>query len=1026
MGRGGVGSTRSEFLAEESIDDIRYHRNGGCFVTTKRAISFVLIAVLSLLLVVILMYYYGPNRKLEELRDDMKDIEELINKTINEETEENIRLPTTLKPVHYRIRIFPILDEFSPDNFTYTADVKIVVRCLSKTNKIILNVDDLDITEHNVTVSTLKTTILRYENLAKEEESDNDQPEIYQKNSTLHNNTIIVVDNNEDNSTDEILIGAESTQLVIQEVYKEEENFKLIIVMRNLLEVDHNYTINIKLTSNITNNLAGFYRTSYKDLNGQSRWIATTNFQPIGARRVFPCFDEPNFKSQFEITIARRTNMTVLSNMPLRETEPITNAPGWVWDHFETSLPMSTYLVAFTICDFHNLRSTSTAAGPVINIWAPQRDLPRARYALEAAQSILVFLEDYLGIKYPLSKIDLLAVPNFPRGAMGSWGILSFRKSAILLEEYSRNWEIKQHIFIKLAHELAHQWFGNLVTMKWWNDLWLNEGIGSFMAEVVQSSLKPRWQTSNDFPLRVMYKSFNLDSLKSTHPIQTDFTKTVQIEQIYDTIIQSKATSLIRMLNYTLTRPVFRQGLQYYLKSLSFKSTDQNTLWKSLTDIAKNHSVLPADVTVKTFMESWTKQKGYPYLTVDRNYENGEAIITQQIFIQDNINNNTLWYIPLSYTTTNDVIKYAWLKNQRNITLANITENGNSSWVLFNVDQAGYFRVNYDIYNWKLLIQQLFHNPGEIPVASRGQLIDDAFELAQMDIINYSIPLSLTKYLTRKESNYSPWLTALNSLAEIRFIINNYEYTGAFEKYMTNLIKYKFDSLGTKEKNNESQNDKILRWKLIQVACELRFESCLKWAQSEFSTWMEQADPDNKNPIPYEYRSTVECIGIKIGSLKEWDFLWNRTLSPQISTADLKTAYLSLGCTHDPWLINRYLELSLSGNITLEYIPYVWESINHLVGIRTGFHFLRLNWERVYKTYEDVYLVLNSICQDFLAYLSTEIDLQDLTQFYKLHQKDLKSVASLMQAAVDAIKIRISWRERHLNSVAEWLNVNEN
>lgn len=160
----------------------------------------------------------------------------------------------------------------------------------------------------------------------------------------------------------------------------------------------------------------------------------------------------------------------------------------------------------------------------------------------------------------------------------------------------------------------------------------------------------------------------------------------------------------------------------------------------------------------------------------------------------------------------------------------------------------GYFRVNYDTHNWNLLIKQLRHDPNEIPVASRSQLIDDAFELAQMEILNYSIPLTLTKYLTWRESNYIPWTTALNSLEEIRFIINNYEYTGAFERYMTHLIKYKFDSLGTKERINESQNDKILRWRLTKIACELRYESCIRWAQKEFLMWMENAEPDSKNP----------------------------------------------------------------------------------------------------------------------------------------------------------------------------------
>jgi hypothetical protein len=203
----------------------------------------------------------------------MKDIEELINKTINEETEENIRLPVHLKPIHYRLKLFPILDEFSEDNFTYTGEVKITVRCLSKTNKIVMNLDDLDITEQNVTVLTVKATVLRYEN-TNNKESDSDQPDIYQKNATAPNNTVIIVDADEsNNSTDEVLIGRETTSLVIQEVYKEAENYKLIIVMRNLLEVDHNYTINIKFSGNITNNLAGFYRTSYKGLEGETRWV---------------------------------------------------------------------------------------------------------------------------------------------------------------------------------------------------------------------------------------------------------------------------------------------------------------------------------------------------------------------------------------------------------------------------------------------------------------------------------------------------------------------------------------------------------------------------------------------------------------------------------------------------------------------------------------------------------------------------------------------------------------------------------
>lgn len=201
----------------------------------------------------------------------MKDIEELINKTINEEPEENIRLPSSIKPVYYRLKIFPKLDEFSEDNFTYTGEVKIVIRALQKTNRIILNVDEMDITDDNVTVSTVQTTVIREESI--ENESDGDRPEIYQKNSTQNNSTVIISDHENTNSTDDqdVIIGTETTNLIIQEVYREEDSFKLVIVLRNLLEINHNYTLNIKFTGNISNNLVGFYRTNYKDLSGNTR-----------------------------------------------------------------------------------------------------------------------------------------------------------------------------------------------------------------------------------------------------------------------------------------------------------------------------------------------------------------------------------------------------------------------------------------------------------------------------------------------------------------------------------------------------------------------------------------------------------------------------------------------------------------------------------------------------------------------------------------------------------------------------------
>lgn len=175
--------------------------------------------------------------------------------------------------------------------------------------------------------------------------------------------------------------------------------------------------------------------------------------------------------------------------MPLKSTEPMNDTINWVWDHFMKTPPMSTYIVAFTICDFDSMVGTYPG-GPVFHVWAPKQDLPKAQYALNAAKEILPFLENYFGLKYPLPKLDLLAIPNFGKGAMENWGIISFRKSSLLFDPKTRSIQTKSFIFTKIAHQLAHQWFGNLVTMEWWSDLWLNEGFGNFMAEIVLTNVK--------------------------------------------------------------------------------------------------------------------------------------------------------------------------------------------------------------------------------------------------------------------------------------------------------------------------------------------------------------------------------------------------------------------------------------------------------------------------------------------------------------------------------------------------------
>ncbi|KAG5881689.1 hypothetical protein JTB14_002172 [Gonioctena quinquepunctata] len=309
------------------------------------------------------MYYYGPKTESQKIITESNDIEKLLNDTLNEEKpREELRLPKTLHPTSYRLRIYPILDENSERNFTFTGHVQIQINCTQSTDKIVLHWDDLNITDSDVRVYTTRSVEIDSESLIVNE-TINDSHNISRRDVTTTsgeeptNITVSPEDISTDStttgepemettsmpvvepSTEKIVILKKQIELRIITIKRDVENMKLKIIMLNPLVAGMTYTVDIKYSGDILDNLVGLYKTNYKDMSKNDRWLATTHLQPIYARRVLPCFDEPNFKATFEISVARRTNMTVLSNMPLRETEPMNETLGWVWDHFPDNTP---------------------------------------------------------------------------------------------------------------------------------------------------------------------------------------------------------------------------------------------------------------------------------------------------------------------------------------------------------------------------------------------------------------------------------------------------------------------------------------------------------------------------------------------------------------------------------------------------------------------------------------------------------------------------------------------------------------
>jgi len=281
------------------------------------------------------------------------------------------------------------------------------------------------------------------------------------------------------------------------------------------------YIVSMSFTSFLNDQLRGFYRSSYVE-NGVTKYLAITQFESTDARRAFPCFDEPDFKAIFSVTLGRKESWSTDSNMPLLSTNTNEDLPGYVWDFYATSLKMSSYLVAFLVSEFKYVTSDPSLSKMKVRVWSRPETQNQTAYSSEVGPKILTFFEDYFGIDYPLPKEDIAAIPDFGPGAMENWGLVTFREKYVLYDEKTTSAFDKQGIVVVTAHEFAHQWFGDLVTTDWWNTIWLNEGFAAYLEFLGTDAVEPGSRYSEQFAVVDLQDIFIADSYESSHPMQNE------------------------------------------------------------------------------------------------------------------------------------------------------------------------------------------------------------------------------------------------------------------------------------------------------------------------------------------------------------------------------------------------------------------------------------------------------------------------------------------------------------------------
>uniref|UniRef100_A0A673MHE4 Aminopeptidase n=1 Tax=Sinocyclocheilus rhinocerous TaxID=307959 RepID=A0A673MHE4_9TELE len=684
-----------------------------------------------------------------------------------------------------------------------------------------------------------------------------------------------------------------------------------------------NHVVHLEFYANLSDSFHGFYKGRYTTNSGEVRMMASTQFEPTHARAAFPCFDEPAFKANFTIRVRRESRHISISNMPKLRT--VEMADGLLEDQFDTTVKMSTYLVAFIISDLQSI-SKKSQHGVEISVYTVPEKISQAEYALNTAVTLLDFYDDYFDIPYPLPKHDLAAIPDFQSGAMENWGLSTYRESGLLFDPEKSSSSDKLGITKVIAHELAHQWFGNLVTMQWWNDLWLNEGFAKFMEYVSVNITHPELQV-DDYFLEKCFTAMSVDSLTSSHPISTPVENPAEISEMFDDVSYRKGACILNMLRDFLTPEAFKYGIIHYLKTHSYQNTVNAHLWESLTNASyhsrllwrlkldgfcsKSRAESPASkwfmedsVDVQAIMDTWTLQEGFPLITVE--VKGQEVTLKQERFLREansSKTSNFLWQVPLTYITSHSsAVQRFLLKSEKDV----LYLPKKVDWIKFNVDLRGYYIVHYKSGGWDALINQLQQNHSVFSSNDRASLIHDIFQLVSIEKIPLDKALNLSLYLS-KESEIMPVTQGFNELVPLYKLMekrNMEELENQLKGHLVKLFKTLIDRQSWSD--DGSVSERMLRNYLLLFACIRRYPSCISTATRLFQQWKES---DGKMWLPTDVSLVVYTEGARTD--EGWDFLlekYKRSVSPSEKWI-IKAALSYSPLAHKlQWLLERTIE----------------------------------------------------------------------------------------------------------------------
>ncbi|MSU63384.1 MAG: M1 family peptidase [Pedosphaera sp.] len=755
------------------------------------------------------------------------------------------------------------------------------------------------------------------------------------------------------------------------------------------------HQLRIDFKGRISEKAEGLYFDRYQTATGEKRLLVTM-MEPTDARRMFPCWDEPVFRATFQLTVTVPTNHTTVANMPVEKEEELPGGLKRV--SFLSTPPMPAYLMVLASGEMEELRDE--VAGIKLGIFTTEGKREQARYAMEATKQIVAFYNDYFGIKYALPKLDQIGVQNFAWGAMENWGGIVYREDALLFDPKKSTPDTRERIFGIIAHEVAHQWFGNLVTMAWWDNLWLNEGFASWMGTKATDHLNPSWQiwlranSARDAAMK-------LDARRVTHKIQEPITNDSQATDAFDVITYQKGQSFLHMLESHLGAAAFRDGIRLYMQKHKFSNTTTADLWDALETTSGK--------PVKLLAASWTEQPGFPLVSVSANCTAGTLNLSmrqERFTLNFSETNRPLWQIPITAgplsTSASEPLKFMLVVPEAKFPAGTCE----SLWKA-NIGNIGYFRVLYDSESFRK-IEKAFPS---LPLDEQLNLLSDTWALAEAGRSPISQYLSLVESV-RTNSALPLWEHIGGTIGSIHNLQTGLPGAQGFAAYARWLLQAQFKRLGWDSTTGETHPDTLLRTEILQALCELRDEAVISEASKRFDRFLQ-----NPDTLPGELRpAVIGTVGRYAGNAT-----YDRLHALAKSAKDLEEKqlyYHAMAAALNPDLADRTLQLALTDELPPVYASRI---VPQVAGV--GHHAER-SWnfakEHMLALLDKVpFSHRNSYVPSIMSAFSDAARADELEDYTRknLPPEALKKAEEI----ADGIRFRYTFKQREMQMIDKWV-----